>query len=182
MKFLIFILTLLFSAASILSAPVTNNELSPRGGYGKTTKVIVATTYVVTETEILYEAKCAGPKCHYKVHRFWIGVVVMIKAFYEALAVDVEIVFVEVDLEVVYFKCKQPDSYVASKCEKYGFSYIPYPKGSFSYNYTFWLKVTIACHGIRRAGSRDQTTIATRLTFPEPSYGGADEWILASII
>jgi hypothetical protein len=49
------------------------NDLSPRGYpvYDKTTKVILVTTYIVTETEYLYEVKCDWDKwhktCDYKV-------------------------------------------------------------------------------------------------------------------
>jgi hypothetical protein len=70
MKFFTIALTILSAATSILAAPVTDsNELVARGGgYNKKSKCIVATTYEVTETELLYEAKCSGKSCHYHVH------------------------------------------------------------------------------------------------------------------
>lgn len=52
---------LLAGAASVLSLPVPDHEIVARGDgvvYTETTKTIVVTTYVVTETEFLYEAKC----------------------------------------------------------------------------------------------------------------------------
>jgi hypothetical protein len=44
----------------------------------------------------------------------------------------VDIVVVEIQEDVVYFKCKKPMQYVAQKCENYGFGYSYYTKGTVS--------------------------------------------------
>lgn len=42
---------------------------------------------------------------------------------------DIDIVVVEIQEEVVYFKCHKPVPYVAKKCEDYGYGYSYYKKG-----------------------------------------------------
>lgn len=44
--------------------------------------------------------------------------------------VDVNIVVVVIQEQVVYFKSKQPVSYVAQKCQNYGFGYSYFPQGT----------------------------------------------------
>jgi hypothetical protein len=51
------------------------------------------------------------------------------QVFYEALSIDVHIYLVEINQNVVYFKCKKPVDYVASKVESYGYGYSYYEKG-----------------------------------------------------
>jgi hypothetical protein len=71
MKFSTLATALLTTAATVLAVPVDN--ILPRGGpiYDKTTKAIIVQTYIVTETEYLYEVKCDWDKwhktCDYKV-------------------------------------------------------------------------------------------------------------------
>jgi hypothetical protein len=72
MRFSALATALLAAVTSVFAAPV-NNALDARGGpvYDVTTKVIVVTVYVVTETEYLYEVKCDYDKwkktCDHKV-------------------------------------------------------------------------------------------------------------------
>ena len=72
MRFSALATALLAAVTSVFAAPV-NNALDARGGpvYDVTTKVIVVTVYVVTETEFLYEVKCDYDKwkktCDHKV-------------------------------------------------------------------------------------------------------------------
>lgn len=75
MKIFNFLAVLLAGTASVLALPVPDHEVLARGGgvaYTETTKTIVVTTYVVTETEFLYEAKCDyakwGMNCDCTVH------------------------------------------------------------------------------------------------------------------
>jgi uncharacterized membrane protein len=72
MRFTALLAALLAAVTAVFAAPVYN-ALEARGGtvYDVTSKVIVVTVYVVTETEYLYEAKCDYDKwkktCDYKV-------------------------------------------------------------------------------------------------------------------
>jgi len=76
MKFLSLLTAFLFAAAAIFAVPVPENvDLEARGDgvvYDVTTKIIIVTVYIVTETEFLYEVKCDYDKwkktCDYKVH------------------------------------------------------------------------------------------------------------------
>jgi hypothetical protein len=76
MKFLSLLTAFLFAAAAIFAAPVPENvDLEARGDgvvYDVTTKIIIVTVYIVTETEFLYEVKCDYDKwkktCDHKVH------------------------------------------------------------------------------------------------------------------
>lgn len=74
MRFTAHLAALLAAATTVLAAPVYN-ALEARGGavYDVTSKVIVVTVYVVTQTEHLYEAKCDYDKwkknCDHKVSR-----------------------------------------------------------------------------------------------------------------
>jgi hypothetical protein len=72
MKFSAFVTALLLGAASIFALPVAEHGLIARG-YDDHSKVIVAKVYVVTQTEIMYEAKCDYDKykmrCDAKVCR-----------------------------------------------------------------------------------------------------------------
>jgi len=76
MKFLSLLTAFLFAAAAIFAAPTPENvDLAARGDgvvYDVTTKVIIVTIYIVTETEYLYQVKCDYDKwkkrCDHKVH------------------------------------------------------------------------------------------------------------------
>ena len=48
------------------------------------------------------------------------------------MIIDVEIVVIEIDEDVVYFKCHKPVEYVSNKCQGYGFGYSYYEKGTHS--------------------------------------------------
>ena len=69
MKFSAVAIALLSAAASVYSAPVTDNELLVRGHKElcETSQVIIAKSYVSTETEILYSAHCTCDSCDYSV-------------------------------------------------------------------------------------------------------------------
>jgi hypothetical protein len=70
MKISTIAIALLASAASVWSAPVTENELLVRGksgSYSETSQVIIAESYEVTDTEILYSAHCDCDSCDYSV-------------------------------------------------------------------------------------------------------------------
>ena len=130
MKFFTIATALLASATSVMSAPVTENELVVRGkkDYSETSQVIIAKTYVTTETEILYSAHGSSGSSDYSV------LVVSIypanhQTFYADITVDINISVVVIDKDTVYFKSKQPTEYVASTCGKYSFDYTSYPKG-----------------------------------------------------
>jgi hypothetical protein len=76
MRFTSQLVALLAAATGIFAAPVHHDALEARGGkvvYDVTTKVIVVTVYVVTETEFLYEVRCDYDKwkknCDHKVSR-----------------------------------------------------------------------------------------------------------------
>jgi len=129
MKISTIAIALLASAASVLSAPVTENELLVRGNkaYTDSSQIIIAESYQTTETEILYSAHCDCDSCDYSV-----PVSVCLannKTFYSEITVDVNIVVVEIDKDTVYFKCKQPTEYVENTCGKHGFTSTCYPKG-----------------------------------------------------
>ena len=76
MKFLSLLTAFVFAAAAIFAVPTRENaDLAARGDgvvYDVTTKIIIVTVYIVTETEYLYEVKCDYDKwkktCDYKVH------------------------------------------------------------------------------------------------------------------
>ena len=69
MKLFTLAITLLSSATSVLSIPVTDNELVVRGGpdYCETSQVIIAQRYETTKTDILYSAHCECDSCDYSV-------------------------------------------------------------------------------------------------------------------
>ena len=70
MKISTIAIALLASAASVWSAPVTENELlvrGNRGSYSESSQVIIAESYEVTDTEILYSAHCDCDSCDYSV-------------------------------------------------------------------------------------------------------------------
>ena len=129
MKISTIAITLLTYAASVLSAPVAENELLVRGhkAYSESSQVIIAKSYETTETEILYSAHCDCDSCDYSV---LVSVrLANNKTFYNEITIDVNIVVVEIDKDTVYFKCKQPTEYVDNTCGKYGFTSTCYPKG-----------------------------------------------------
>jgi uncharacterized pyridoxamine 5'-phosphate oxidase family protein len=129
MKISTIAIALLTSVSSVVSAPVTENELLVRGksGYGESSQVIIAESYETTETEILYSAHCDCDSCDYSVL-----VPVCLanhKTFYNEIIVDVNIYVVEIDKDTIYFKCKQPTEYVENTCGKHSFTSTGYPKG-----------------------------------------------------
>ena len=70
MKISTFAIALLAGAASVWSAPVTENELLVRGksgSYSESSQVIIAESYETTKTEILYSAHCDCEPCDYSV-------------------------------------------------------------------------------------------------------------------
>src|SRR5271155_2779975 len=103
MKISTIAIALLASAASVWSAPVTENELLIRGkggSYSETSQVIVAESYEVTDTEILYSAHCDCDSCDYSV---LVSVCLADnKTFYKEITIDVNIVVIEIDKDTVY--------------------------------------------------------------------------------
>jgi len=70
MKISTIAIALLASAASVWSVPITENELLIRGkggSYSESSQVIIAESYEVTDTEILYSAHCDCESCDYSV-------------------------------------------------------------------------------------------------------------------
>jgi hypothetical protein len=129
MKLFTLAIALASSASSVLSIPVTDNGLVVRGrsDYCETSQVIVANTYVNTDTDILYSAHCDCDSCDYSVRAS--ACLANHKSFYNSLVIDVNIDVVEIDKETIYFKCEQPTEYVSNSCEKYSFRYTSYSKG-----------------------------------------------------
>jgi hypothetical protein len=67
MKALTLIAALFLGIVLVIAAPVADIGLVSRGNvpkYNKDTKIIVATEYIVTEDEFLYEVKCDRQKWH----------------------------------------------------------------------------------------------------------------------
>lgn len=133
MKLSTLAIALLSSAASVLSIPVTDNELVVRGGgdYCETSQVIVAQRYETTKTDILYSAHCDCDSCDYSVRTS--VAFANHETFYNKLVADANIEVVEVDKDMVYFKCHQSTEYVEKSCAKHNFRYTCYPKGLFRY-------------------------------------------------
>jgi hypothetical protein len=129
MKLFTLAIALLSSTSSVLSIPVTDHGLVVCGSkdYCETSQVIVAKTYVKTDTDLLYSAHCDCDSCDYSVRAS--ACLANHKTFYSSLVIDVNIDVVEIDKETIYFKCKQPTEYVQNSCEKYSFGYSSYPKG-----------------------------------------------------
>ena len=51
------------------------------------------------------------------------------KKFYEALVIDVEIIVIEINKEIVYFKSRQPTTYVEQKVAEFDFTFVEFEKG-----------------------------------------------------